>query len=84
MGGDFVKCILFRPTSNKTFQQPRELPEDILGLFENNPELKIQEMTKILGVPRSTLGRALAQLISEQQIERIGKTRAVRYRRLKN
>lgn len=80
-GGDYVKCILSRPSTIRA-QVPEELlASKVLALFDQYQELRMVDMVKILGLPRSTLSRTVSQLVEQKLLNRIGKTRAVRYSR---
>ncbi len=79
-GGDFVKCILSRPTPYQKYAEVEDLQSQILALFQSHPELPTKEIIKTLGVPRTTLHRALSALLEKGIIERTGHTHATRYR----
>ena len=79
-GGDYVKCVLSRPSPQQKYVELEDLQSQILALFQSHPELPVKEIIKTLGVPRTTLHRALTSLLDSGIIERIGRTHATRYR----
>jgi len=79
-GGDYVKCVLSRPTAYQKYVVPEDLQSQILTLFRSHPELPTKEIIKALGVPRTTLHRALTALLENGIIERTGRTHTTRYR----
>lgn len=78
-GESFVKCILPRPYQQKTrdLQQP-----DILSLFFTQDEITIHDVMSKYSVSRATAQRWLQELMREKKIDRLGKTRNIRYRRI--
>ena len=79
-GGDYVKCVLSRPTAYQKYHEADDLQSRILALFQAHPELPTKELIKALGVPRTTLHRALTTLLEAGILERSGHTQAVVYR----
>lgn len=78
-GDNFVKCILPRPYQKRA---PSETTPDILTLFYVKEEITLHDIMNKFSISRATAQRWLQTLLDEQKIERIGKTRNVRYRRL--
>lgn len=73
-GENYVKSILPR-------EQKRGKEEDVLSsLFGLSSEISIEDIQRRLGVSRATASRRMSEWIKEGKIERIGKTRAIRYR----
>lgn len=79
-GGDYVKCVLSRPSPHQKYHEAEDLQTRILALFQAHPELPTKELIKTLGVPRTTLHRALTRLLDANILERAGQTKAVIYR----
>ena len=79
-GGDYVKCILSRPSPYGKYQETEDLQARILALFQAYPELPTKEIIQALGVARTTLHRALTSLLEANVLERTGHTKATRYR----
>jgi len=79
-GENFVKCILPRAYGSGApgLQEP-----DILALFHVQDEITIHDVMNKYSVSRATAQRWLQVLIAEKKIERLGKTRNVRYKRLR-
>jgi len=78
-GENFVKCILPRAYSQAALGSQER---DILSLFQAQDEITIHEVMNKYAVSRATAQRWLQTLVSEKKIERIGKTRNIRYRRI--
>src|SRR5262249_14013368 len=78
-GENFVKCILPR-----SYQQgARSYQElDILSILYVQDEITIHDVMSKYSVSRATAQRWLQTLVHEKKIERIGKTRNIRYRRI--
>jgi ATP-dependent DNA helicase RecG len=78
-GENFVKCILPR-----LYQQGGsvETEPDILSMFHIQDEITTHDIMSKFSVSRATAQRWLQTLISEKKINRIGKTRNIRYRRI--
>lgn len=79
-GGDYVKCVLSRPSPLQQYLKIEDLGAQILALFQSHPELSAKEMRSILGVARTTLFRALTGLVNTGVLERTGYTQAARYK----
>lgn len=77
-GGDFVKCILPRATQFSSVDTG-DLQSKIISLFQSNPELSTKEIIQALGVPRTTLHRALTDLLNASVIKRTGRTHTTKY-----
>lgn len=75
-GDNFVKCILPR----RYRQTKSEL--DILTLFYSQDEITVHDVMKKYAISRATAQRWLQACIDKGAIERVGKTRNVRYKRL--
>lgn len=80
-GANFVKCVLPRGSSQGR-SPTNQSEEDILSLFYFKNEITTQDVVKKFSISRATAQRWLNSLIEKQLIERIGKTRNVRYRRI--
>ncbi len=79
-GANFIKCILPRHLSKSKASQPQS-EEDILELFYSQEEISSQDVVKKFSISRATAQRWLNTLIEKRLIERVGKTRNLRYRR---
>jgi ATP-dependent DNA helicase RecG len=79
-GANFIKCILPRGSSQLTSAEAKT-EEDILALFYSQYEITTQDVVRKFSISRATAQRWLNILIEKQLIERIGKTRNLRYRR---
>lgn len=78
-GENFVKCILPR-AYNRAALSSQEI--DLLSLFQAQDEITIHQVMSKYAVSRATAQRWLQNLIAEKKIERIGKTRNIRYKRV--
>lgn len=78
-GENFVKCILPR-----SYQDGVSSLQDIdvLSIFYQKDEITVQDVMKKYSVSRATAQRWLHSLVVEKKIERLGKTRNIRYRQL--
>lgn len=77
-GENFVKCILPR-----AYQQSHVSSEpNVLALFYSQDEITIHDIMNKFAVSRATAQRWLQTLVAEKKIERIGKTRNIRYKRI--
>lgn len=82
-GENYIKCILPRPTPEH--EMTRKLPEldqKILNLFETATQLSIRDVLDQLRIPRSTVGRMLADLVKKGLLKKMGKGKNVRYSRV--
>lgn len=82
-GENFIRCILPRPAVYKKMATPIK-PDDlekILKLFEVSEEITISDVMENLHLPRSTAGRYLSRLVVEEKIDKLGKTKSVKYKR---
>lgn len=75
-GENFVKCILPRPV----LQQEGAPEPELLALFYARDEISIQDVMSQFSISRATAQRWLQKLLTENKIERLGKTRNIRYR----
>ncbi len=80
-GANFIKCILPRGSAQLTTAK-EEPEEDILSLFYSQNEITTQDVMNKFSISRATAQRWLSLLIEKRLIERIGRTRNLRYRRL--
>ena len=80
-GANFVKCILPRGSSQLSTRKD-EPEEGILALFYSQHEISAQDVVNKFSISRATAQRWLNSLIEKQLIEKIGKTRNSRYRRM--
>ncbi len=81
-GANFVKCILPRGSSQSMPAKVQTEEEKILALFYSQNEITSQDVVNKFSISRATAQRWLNILIEKQLIERIGKTRNLRYRRM--
>ena len=79
-GANFIKCILPRhpPQLGSTEVQTEE---SILSLFYSQNEITTKDVVIKFSISRATAQRWLNRLIEKRLIERIGKTRNLRYRK---
>lgn len=82
-GANFIKCILPRHPS-KSSPTKTQNEESILALFYSQNEITSQDVVNKFSISRATAQRWLNSLIEKGLIERIGKTRNLRYRRTAN
>lgn len=75
-GADSVK-IIFSFLPEKNIQSSDE--EKLMALFNIQPQVRLSEVEKYLGVSRNTATRKLNQLIDSGKIKRLGKGPAVKY-----
>lgn len=78
-GENFVKCILPRPYRQETHSIQQS---DILSLFYEKAEITIHDIMNKYSVSRATAQRWLQSFLDQGKIERRGRTRNVRYRRI--
>ncbi len=83
-GANFIKCILPRCSSQLISIKLQTEEEGILALFYSQNEIITQDVVSKFSISRATAQRWLNVLIKKQVIERIGKTRNLRYRRRLN
>jgi len=79
-GENFIKCILPRPSFSSKPYKAEDETQKILALFEITDEIAIADVMKTLGIPRSTAGRKLDELIKKEVLQKKGRGRATRYR----
>lgn len=82
-GANFIKCILPRHSA-KSRPTKTQNEEGILALFYSQNEITSQDVVNKFSISRATAQRWLNSLIEKGLIERIGKTRNLRYRRTVN
>jgi len=82
-GANFIKCILPRGSSRLTTGN-QQTEESILALFYSQNEITIQDVINKFSISRATAQRWLNSLIEKRLIERIGRTRNLRYSRIAN
>ena len=78
-GANFVKCILPRGSSKLSEEK---VQKGILALFYSQNEITAQDVVNKFSISRATAQRWLNVLIEKRLIERIGRTRNLRYRRI--
>jgi len=82
-GVNYIKCILPRPSGRVTVLKKMEETDDvrgsILNLFATSTALSMGEITKSLHMPRTSLGRKLAELVKTGVLKKTGKGKATRY-----
>lgn len=77
-GENFVKWILPRREPNAITNLPEH--ELILSLLENQIEVNLPEIMKLLNISRATASRRLKELVDMGKVQRIGRTRSIRFR----
>lgn len=83
-GENYIKCILPREELSKNKMIPKNDVQKILDLFVGDNEIDIKDVMQKLSISRSTAVRKLNQMIKENLIERVGKTKSIRYRLVKD
>jgi predicted HTH transcriptional regulator len=78
-GENYIKCILPRVEKMIKAHDEESL---IMALFNIYPEITLDLVQSELSTSRSTAARKINVLIKKGLLIRIGKTRAIRYRRL--
>ncbi len=78
-GEGFVKCILPREQLGKDGLTIVDDLQPVLALFDMATEITISDVTKNLGLSRTTAGRRLDMLIQLGKIRKIGKGRGTVY-----
>jgi predicted HTH transcriptional regulator len=78
-GEGFVKCILPRGLSERNERGMNDELQPVLALFDLAAEITISDVTKNLGLPRTTAGRRLDMLIKLGKIKKMGKGRSTVY-----
>ena len=81
-GEGFVKCILPREALDAGMSEGASELESILALFDLAEEITISDVTKNVGLPRTTAGRKLEMLIKLGKIKKKGKGRGTVYFKL--
>jgi predicted HTH transcriptional regulator len=76
-GENYVKVILPRFKKRKFERKKDELTK----LFAFSDEISIEDVQKMLGVSRATASRKMNQWLKKGLVKRIGKTRALRYKK---
>lgn len=79
-GANFVKCILPRGSSQEQ-TGTIQTEESILELFYSHNEITTQDVINKFSISRATAQRWLNVLIEKGLLERIGRTRNLRYHR---
>lgn len=82
-GANFIKCVLPRVSSLKT-RVDSHSDESIITLFYSQNEISTQDVVNKFSISRATAQRWILSLIEKDLIERIGKGRNVRYKRVVN
>lgn len=80
-GEGFVKCILPRELQAKNIQASGDELQSILALFDIAAEISVSDVIKNLGLPRTTAGRRLDELVKLKKIKKKGKGRGTVYYR---
>ncbi|MCX6989722.1 MAG: putative DNA binding domain-containing protein [Chlamydiae bacterium] len=83
-GEGFVKCLLPRPTVDDELPLMIDELQPIIDLFSTATELTMADVTKNLGLSRTTAGRRLDTLIKLGKIKKMGKGRSTVYCRSNN
>lgn len=78
-GEGFVKCILPRELPNKNVSTGMDELEPIMALFDVAKEITISDVTKNVGLPRTTAARRLEMLMKSGKIRKKGKGRGTVY-----
>lgn len=81
-GANFVKCILPRGSFKSGLEKVQTEEEGILSLFYVQSEITVQDVVNKFSISRATAQRWLNSLIEKRLIERVGRTRNLRYRRI--
>lgn len=77
-GENFIKLILPRKSNRKrSVSQKDELSQ----LFSASLEVSLSDVQRILKISRATATRKMNQWIEQGKVERMGKTRSIRFRR---
>lgn len=79
-GANFIKCILPRGASQLSTVK-LQAEDGILDLFYSQNEITAQDVVSKFSISRATAQRWLNSLIEKRLIERVGRTRNLRYRR---
>jgi len=74
-GDNYIKSIL--PRGQK---KPAEEDNAFSALFTQSPEISLEDVQRTLGISRSTASRRMKEWVREKKVDRVGKTRAIRYR----
>lgn len=80
-GANFVKCVLPRVAAQVTAEKA-QTEENILTLFYSKDEITTHDVINKFSISRATAQRWLNSLTKKRLIERIGRTRNIRYRRI--
>ncbi|MFV0340949.1 MAG: RNA-binding domain-containing protein [Parachlamydiaceae bacterium] len=80
-GANFIKCILPRGVP-QVVPSKTQTEESILALFYIQNEISTQDVVNKFSISRATAQRWLNVLIEKGLIERVGRTRNLRYRRI--
>jgi ATP-dependent DNA helicase RecG len=80
-GANFVKCVLPRVAAQVTAEKA-QTEENILTLFYSKDEITTHDVVSKFSISRATAQRWLNSLTKKRLIERIGRTRNIRYRRI--
>lgn len=94
-GAAFVKCTLPRPAKNRAIKtkSPAPKPEgrvvaagskELISYIKKQQRFSTADIVEALDVSRQTAVRYLAELVSQNVVERIGKGPATRYEVVKN
>lgn len=81
-GEGFVKCILPRESLGRDKRAMLDELQPILALFDMATEITISDVTKNLGLARTTAGRRLEALFKLGKIKKLGKGRGTVYKKL--
>jgi ATP-dependent DNA helicase RecG len=74
-GDNYIKSIL--PRGQK---KPADEDSAFSDLFAQSPEISLEDVQRTMGVSRSTASRRMKDWVREKKVDRVGKTRAIRYR----
>ena len=66
-------------TPKRTMQNAGGETEKVLALLRSKETIGRKDVEQLLGVSSATATRLLAQMVSEQQIDRVGARRSARY-----
>lgn len=80
-GTNYIKCILPRKSFSSPYSELSEENQQVLNLFKIAEELSILDVIKNLKMTRVSAGRRLTDLTSKGILIKVGKGRAVRYRK---
>ncbi|NGX39803.1 MAG: hypothetical protein KR126chlam1_01136 [Chlamydiae bacterium] len=79
-GENFVKYTLPREGEFQSMRLKESAEDPLLSLFVYSDEVSIGEIMDFLKVSRATASRRASELVKIRKLQRVGRTRSVRYR----